>query len=100
MSIKQGCCVKVSDKAYMVLPEVVSVDKSVVFHFLFGKVLADDQQAGQNDNEKTGHGQGDFEKQIGIDEGKPKLQNQEQHPADEQSETGIDAEFKHVLFPK
>lgn len=43
---------------------------------------------------------GDFEKQIGIDEGKPKLQNQEQHPADEQSETGIDAEFKHVLFPK
>ena len=28
------------------------------------------------------------------------MQNQEQHPADEQSETGIDAEFKHVLFPK
>ena len=84
----------------MVLPEVVSVDKSVVFHFLFGKILADHQQAGQNDNEKTCHGQGDFEKHIGIDEGKPKLQNQEQHPADEQSETGINAEFKHVLFPK
>ena len=54
----------------------------------------------KNDNEKDLPCQGDFEKQIGIDEGKPKLQNQEQHPADKQSETGIDAEFKHVLFPK
>ena len=43
LSIKQGCCVKVSDKAHMVLPEAVSVDKSVVFHFLFGKILADHQ---------------------------------------------------------
>ena len=43
LSIKQGCCVKVSDKAYMALLEVVSVDKSVVLHFLFRKILADDQ---------------------------------------------------------
>ena len=83
-----------------VLSGAASVDKPVVFHFLFGKILTEHQQGSEDDDKQPRHGQGDFDEQFCFDKRKPKLQNQQQYPADEQPETGINAELKHVPAPR
>ncbi|MDT9121816.1 hypothetical protein RSW84_30645, partial [Escherichia coli] len=41
-----------------------SVDKPVVFHFLFRKILAAYQQGGEDDDKQPCHSQCDFEEQF------------------------------------
>lgn len=77
-----------------------SVDKPVVFHFLFGKILAEYQQGGEDDDKQPRHSQCDLKEQFRFEKRKPELHNQQQHPAGKQSETGINAELKHDPAPK
>lgn len=52
-----------------------SVDKPVVFHFLFGKILAEYQQGSEDDDKQSRHSQSDFEKQFRFEKRKPELHN-------------------------